>query len=110
MTHEAKLTPGPWSILYGADIVAGNKYIATISRLDGSEDLPERWPSPEEAKGNASLIVAAPDLLAVLKEVEAYLDDRADADCDQDGYIPNAEMRLLVEVTKAINKAESRAP
>ena len=36
-------------------------------------------------------------LLAILREVEEYLDDRADVD---DG-IPNAAMRLLVDVKAA---------
>ena len=44
---------------------------------------------------------AAPDMLEALREVEEYLDDRADVD---DG-IPDAAMRLLVEVKAVIAKA-----
>lgn len=40
-----------------------------------------------------------------LIECEEYFDDRADADCDQDGYIPNKEMRLLNTVREALKKA-----
>jgi len=42
------------------------------------------------------------DMLAALREVEEYLDDRADVD---DG-IPDHAMRLLVEVRATITKAE----
>jgi hypothetical protein len=34
------------------------------------------------------------EILEVLNECWEYFDNRADADCDQDGFIPNAEMRL----------------
>jgi len=40
--------------------------------------------------------------LVTLEEVSEYLGQRADADCDQDGFIPNAEMRLQTEVDEAI--------
>jgi hypothetical protein len=44
-------------------------------------------------------------LVAALQECEEYFDDRADADCDQDGFIPNKEMRLLTEVREALAQA-----
>lgn len=44
-------------------------------------------------------------LIATLQECEEYFDNRADADCDQDGFIPNNEMRLLTEVRAALAKA-----
>ncbi|MBN7804862.1 hypothetical protein JZX86_05725 [Agrobacterium rosae] len=44
-------------------------------------------------------------LIAVLVECENYFDGRADADCDQDGFIPNEEMRLLTEVREALHVA-----
>lgn len=37
-----------------------------------------------------------------LIECEGYFDNRADADCDQDGFVPNKEMRLLAVVREAI--------
>lgn len=45
------------------------------------------------------------ELVAVLREVEPFLDDQADAD---DGR-PNDAMRLLIEVRAAITKTESLA-
>jgi imidazolonepropionase-like amidohydrolase len=38
-----------------------------------------------------------------LDACEDYFDSRQDADCDQDGFIPNEEMRLLHQVSKALN-------
>lgn len=45
-------------------------------------------------------------LVDVLRECEGYFDQRADADCDQDGFIPNEEMKLLAEVRDALVKAK----
>ncbi len=42
-------------------------------------------------------------LIAVLVECENYFDRHADADCDQDGFIPNEEMKLLTEVREALH-------
>ncbi|WP_234839285.1 hypothetical protein [Sinorhizobium medicae] len=57
---------------------------------------------------DARLIESAwviPVLLEALQECEEYFDNRADADCDQDGYIPNEEMQLLTLVRDALRKA-----
>lgn len=43
-------------------------------------------------------------LLEALEEVEEYLDNRADADYDDTGFVPNTEMRLLAVVRDALNK------
>lgn len=43
-------------------------------------------------------------LRAELAECEDYFDNRADADCDQDGYIPNEEMKRLTSVREALGK------
>lgn len=60
-------------------------------------------------RANAAFIVKAvnshADLIAALQECEEYFDQRADADCDQDGYIPNEEMKLLTLVRDALGKA-----
>lgn len=45
-------------------------------------------------------------LREALDECEDYFDNRADADCDQDGFIPNKEMQLLSTVRAALTKQE----
>lgn len=70
----------------------------------------------EQVKGSgdeiAALVVKAVksrgDLIAALQECEDYFDQRADADCDQDGYIPNEEMKLLTLVRDALGKAGAK--
>ncbi len=47
------------------------------------------------------------ELLETLFECEDYFDNRADADCDQDGFIPNKEMLILSAVREAIDKVRS---
>lgn len=47
-------------------------------------------------------------LTDTLVDCEDYFDQRADADTDQDGYVPNDEMRLLVAIREALSKANSR--
>ncbi|MGC4393749.1 hypothetical protein [Agrobacterium sp. M50-1] len=46
-------------------------------------------------------------LIAVLVDCEDYFDGRADADCDQEGFIPNDEMRLLTIVREALHNEPS---
>ena len=43
-------------------------------------------------------------LREALEECEEYFDNRADADCDQDGFIPNDEMKRLTTVRTALGK------
>jgi hypothetical protein len=45
-------------------------------------------------------VVAAREASSALNEATEYFADRADADCDQDGFIPNEEMKLY-EVMEA---------
>jgi len=49
------------------------------------------------------------DIIEVLHQCEDYFDNRADADCDQDGFVPNKEMTLLSVVREAISNAERQA-
>jgi hypothetical protein len=41
-------------------------------------------------------------LEGTLGECREYFDQRSDADCDQDGYIPNEEMKLLCEIDEVM--------
>ena len=110
----AKHTPGPWKFIDATKVAgmqfaqkcvikAGGKQIADFSWNDSSPWFPTKG----ESQANARLIAASPDLLEALQECEEYFDNRADADCDQDGYVPNKEMRLLQVVRDALRKAGS---
>jgi hypothetical protein len=44
---------------------------------------------------------AQTELDDVLDEIEEYLDDYSDADCDGGVFIPNKPMRLLMELKMA---------
>ena len=44
----------------------------------------------------------AETLLCHMGEIEEYFDNRADADHDDTGFVPNKEMRLLQETRAAI--------
>jgi predicted transposase YbfD/YdcC len=41
-------------------------------------------------------------LTNLLHEVLDYLDQRADCDCDQDGFVPNEEMRLMMHIEEVL--------
>ena len=92
----------------------GEIWVAADIRFDGGkwhEMVPEprivASPSKSlpEHEANAHLLAASFDMLDVLLECEEYFDQRADADCDQDGYIPNEEMTMLQKVRDALQKA-----
>lgn len=51
---------------------------------------------------------AQDDMIEALQAAREYFDNRADADCDQDGYIPNKEMILLSLINEALSKADGR--
>ena len=101
----AEHTKGPWKwdggVRVDAGLVEDGKTTSNIVALVYSRFIGESG----DLKSNARLIAAAPDLLDALSECEEYFDNRADADCDQDGFIPNEEMNLLTLVRDAIRKA-----
>jgi hypothetical protein len=97
-------TPGPWAVgrktarlvFAGADGQG-----APICECSGADETPR-----SEEVANARLIAAAPELLAVLHEVETYLAEREDVIDGDDGRpAPNAEMTLLREVRADSAKA-----
>jgi hypothetical protein len=42
------------------------------------------------------------ELEYLLADLDEYFDGRADADCDQDGFIPNEEMKLLSQIRELL--------
>lgn len=89
-------TPGPW-MLNGWDVVqrdCTDKFPALAAILIGDGNL-----CMEEINANASLIAAAPELLAALKEARDYL-----AEFFEEGR----EHRVVVAADAAIAKAEGR--
>ena len=62
---EAKHTPGPWRVIDGQEVHAGNSESRLIAECHAGH-APER-------DANATLIAAAPDLLAALKVSLALL-------------------------------------
>ena len=55
------------------------------------------FPSYEDLLADNTRMRAALDL------VEDYLIERVDCDCDQDGFIPNDEMRLKMSIEWELN-------
>ncbi|MGR9384879.1 hypothetical protein [Rhizobium leguminosarum] len=96
----SSFTSGPW--------FAKGRYIGTknhMSAIGECRDVNGNWSDDAKSSGDAHLIAAAPTMLEALQECEEYFDNRADADCDQDGFIPNEEMKLLAVVRDALRKA-----
>ena len=81
-------TPGPWTFGYRPDArVTGNLYAVTDNLGFPSAFVPA-WDAPglgeidaaEEAKANARLIAAAPDLLAALQALFEACEQRANTE------------------------------
>jgi hypothetical protein len=125
-------TPGPWTVHPYSTVAAGT-IAATdkrpgwtyrdiiigagetiVARVESSTIPPEMAGYPrvredQEAEANARLIMAAPDLLAVLHEVREVLDQYSDVRDGEDGFPrPNAAMAMLTRVEAAIARVEGR--
>ncbi len=115
--NETKHTPGPWTVIKSNDKskYAVNWLEISPGVVSSSEYSTSRWGESETYCGvriteaNARLIAAAPDLLAVARQIEWL----ATAGEDRDGvpYQPTASdwMRLWSQARDAIAKAEGRA-
>jgi hypothetical protein len=131
---EMKHTPGPWSVPHLAvdstscncAYVLAEPYmgsICTISVSDGKtiSELGNDSPPLEEAKANARLIAAAPDLLAALTKARESVHANCDALYEghyapQIGDVPlkdkpiiEAEDAVLAQIDAAIAKATGAA-
>jgi hypothetical protein len=104
-------TPGPWKALEGKN----GWQIHTDNKPSKGSPNANHWIAnikcgscPAHEEGNARLVASAPELFNVLAQCEDYFDNRADADMDQDGYVPNEEMRMLTAIREVLAKAEGR--
>ena len=66
------------------------------------------WKAQAEAAEAAQreAIAEVARLREALETAREYFDNHADADCDQDGFIPNAEMRIVAEIDSALTPKE----
>jgi hypothetical protein len=111
-------TPGPWVLTikpaaHDADFTVAEieqprsvKYRGAVTRMQSAEHI--YGIGREELIANARLISAAPDMLDALEQCAEYFDKFADADHDQDGFVPNEAMQMLTLVMNAIAKTEGR--
>lgn len=104
---EAKHTPGPWRLPHfvsedsGCDcgyIFANDDRMGAVASVHFHKRECDDNPPKDEAKANARLIAAAPDLLEALKAVAAL--DECEA------HFEDAFERLLPQIRAAISKAE----
>lgn len=111
-SEEKMLGPNEqWALEFAIAVLSAEEPVAEITRL--TRELAEEKESVEDLRAEVdrhSNAAAASRLYAseakdALIECEDYFDNRADADCDQDGYVPNEEMKLLQVVRDAIRKA-----
>lgn len=94
---QAQHTPGPWAFtadMYGLD----NMRVFGVNDATGNGIANCGYDGRGECKANARLIAAAPDLLAALDRVDAYL---SPFDGEEDAY---AEIRSAIQ--QAIAKAK----
>lgn len=106
-------TPGPWMVPHFArddhpcncPHVLAEGYMGSVATVHNEERDGEHYPAGEEAKANAGLIAAAPDLLEALKAIadctdEAFANERFE---DTSDAAPMAV--ALMEARAAIKKA-----
>ena len=95
-------TPTPWRAyndrIYGTDHDSGGHALANTDS-----------PYVQDGAANAAFIVRAVNahqhLIEALQSAREYFDNLSDADHDGDGFVPNAEMRLVSEIDEALAKA-----
>jgi hypothetical protein len=82
-----------------------------VKGQDGGESL-KRWVELNDSGITLSSAVALAktsgmELSEVLEECRGYFDNRSDAEHDGDGFVPNAEMRLLSRIDEATKFLEN---
>jgi hypothetical protein len=100
-------TPGPWEIdatsNVGAFEIWGGPLDSNAPQICSDDGDLNR---PEECKANASLIAAAPDMLAALQSLDEFAWSAMSADCKE--AHDNLSRKLAV-MRAAIAKAEGRS-
>lgn len=98
---EKDKSPSPQTRLMGSQHAVLECLKEARSKLtDGSEiDLDYI----DEVIAAAENNVGAEHVIEVLEDCKDYFDNRSDADCDQDGFVPNKEMDLLSKVQSALD-------
>lgn len=71
--------------------------------LNGKDTFTRVFPDRPPIQGEAANRIV--ELEEQLREVREYFDQRADADCDQDGFVGNVEMHHLSEIDQVLDKA-----
>lgn len=66
---------------------------------DLARSIVDAQSQPEELRACYQRIA---QLETTLGEVREYFESRADADCDQDGFIPNTEMTMMIEIDEVL--------
>jgi hypothetical protein len=106
MNAPLRTIPLTASLLESARIMAANHFqegrhgtaIALNSLVAEVETLREGG-RHEELKAAYERIK---ELECLLGDLDDYFDGRSDADCDQDGFIPNEEMKLLTQIRELL--------
>lgn len=93
-------TPGPWVVVHQFNVAAGRRMIASTATISGNIQTGDALVAENEA--NACLIAAAPDLLAVARQVV----ENSAATCDR-MWVSDAELADMARL--AIAKAEGRS-
>lgn len=97
----SKHTPGPWTVSYQTPfLVVDSAHVVIASASGVSSGGASDVSGFEQAKANARLIAAAPELLAALKRAASWIKSEAEG---------NDEMPLVFVVAEAaIAKAEGK--
>ena len=84
---KQKHTPGPWRYIVSGSLVGTNYSLAAkkarnwVNILHGNENHTSLTrATPDEARANARLMIAAPDLLAALRDLVDVMTGRMDGE------------------------------
>ena len=92
-------TPGPWYTFGNGHCVGGPE--GTPGAGEGIAMCAMRARTPDEARANASLIAAAPEMLAALHECVAWIDELQTQVADTGEYTVRTGFMLLAAAENA---------